>query len=144
MGKSMYIGTYNPYFSLDNDIHSYLKHDVSTVNETATDKLYRALFEGKFKFERKPEEIKMKIIINIEKVIFNPPATIVIWKDGTKTVVKCAEGDEYNHSAGIALCVMKKVCGDSFHENLKRFVKMGVEDEERRERKLCLDAKQAE
>ncbi len=26
---------------------------------------------------------------DIEKVIFNDPATIVIWKDKTKTVVKC-------------------------------------------------------
>ena len=28
----------------------------------------------------------------IKNVIFNEPATIIIWKDGTKTVVKCQEG----------------------------------------------------
>ena len=27
----------------------------------------------------------------IKKVIFNPPATIVFWEDGSKTVVKCRE-----------------------------------------------------
>ena len=26
----------------------------------------------------------------IRKVIFNDPATVVLWSDGTKTVVKCA------------------------------------------------------
>ena len=26
---------------------------------------------------------------NIKEVIFNDPATIVYWEDGTKTVVKC-------------------------------------------------------
>ena len=31
--------------------------------------------------------------LNVSKIIFNPPATIVFWEDGTKTVVKCsAEG----------------------------------------------------
>jgi len=42
------------------------------------------------------------------KVIFNPPATIVIWEDGTKTVVKCMEGDTYDAEKGLALCYMKK------------------------------------
>ena len=28
----------------------------------------------------------------IEKVIFNPPATIVFWDDGTKTIVKDTDG----------------------------------------------------
>ena len=32
----------------------------------------------------------------IKKVIFNDPATVVIWDDGTKTVVKCSEGDTYS------------------------------------------------
>ena len=27
----------------------------------------------------------------IKNVIFNPPATIVFWEDGSKTVVKCQE-----------------------------------------------------
>lgn len=35
----------------------------------------------------------------IDKVIFNPPATIVFWKDGTKTVVKCKEGEEFSEWA---------------------------------------------
>ena len=31
------------------------------------------------------------VIPDIKKVIFNPPATIVLWADGTKTVVKAQE-----------------------------------------------------
>lgn len=34
------------------------------------------------------------------QVIFHDPATIVYWADGTKTVVKCAEGDTYSPIAG--------------------------------------------
>ena len=45
--------------------------------------------------------------------IFNPPATICYWTDGTKTVVKCQEEDTYSPEAGLALCYMKKVLGNS-------------------------------
>ena len=38
----------------------------------------------------------------IEKVIFNDPATIVIWADGSKTVVKCQEGDVFDKEKGLA------------------------------------------
>lgn len=55
----------------------------------------------------------------IDKVIFNPPATIVFWKDGTKTVVKCKEGEEFSEWAGIALCFAKKLYGPNFHKIFK-------------------------
>ena len=51
--------------------------------------------------------------LKVRKVIFNPPATIVLWEDGTKTVVKCDERDKYNASHGLALCFMKKALGNT-------------------------------
>lgn len=47
------------------------------------------------------------------KVIFNNPATIVIWDDGTKTIVKRQKGDRYDKEKGLALCYMKKALGNS-------------------------------
>lgn len=45
----------------------------------------------------------------IERVIFNPPATIVLWKDGfPKTVVKCQPGDTYDREKGLAMCIAKR------------------------------------
>ena len=44
----------------------------------------------------------------IEKVTFNDPATIVFWKDGTKTVSKCKNGDTYNKETGLAMCIYKE------------------------------------
>lgn len=44
----------------------------------------------------------------IEKVIFNPPATIVKWKDGTKTVVKCQDDDEFDWEKGLAMAYVKR------------------------------------
>lgn len=60
----------------------------------------------------------------IQKVIFNDPATVVIWKDGTKTVVKCQPGDTYDKEKGLALCISKKVLGNkgNFNEIFKKYI----------------------
>ena len=57
----------------------------------------------------------------IKKVIFNDPATVVIWDDGTKTVVKCSEGDTYSEWSGLAFCICKKLMGDEFHKVFKHW-----------------------
>lgn len=54
-----------------------------------------------------------------EKIIINPPATIVIWNDGTKTVVKATENDIYDPEKGVALCFLKKYFGSSYKHILK-------------------------
>lgn len=48
----------------------------------------------------------------ISKVISHEPATIVFWKDGTKTVVKCQEGDTYDLEKGILYAIIRKVYGE--------------------------------
>ena len=50
------------------------------------------------------------------RVVFNPPATVVLWEDGTKTVVKCDERDGYDAMTGVALCYMKKALGNTSRE----------------------------
>lgn len=57
------------------------------------------------------------------KVIFNGPATIVLWDDGTKTVVKCTERETFDYEKGVALCYMKKLLGNdnSFKHIFKKF-----------------------
>lgn len=59
----------------------------------------------------------------IEKVIFNEPATIVIWKDKTKTVVKCQEGDEFDPEKGLAMAIAKKALGNksNFNNTIKKW-----------------------
>lgn len=46
--------------------------------------------------------------LNVSKIIFNPPATIVFWEDGTKTVVKCAAEDEFSEYYGFLAALGKK------------------------------------
>ena len=51
-------------------------------------------------------------IPKIKNVIFNEPATIVMWSDGTKTVVKCQEGEGYDPEKGMAMAISKKALGN--------------------------------
>lgn len=51
--------------------------------------------------------------LNVARIIFSPPATIVFWKDGTKTVVKCADGEPFSEYNGFAAALLKKVFGSN-------------------------------
>ena len=53
----------------------------------------------------------------IKSVKFNGPATIVFWADGTKTVVKCQDGDDYSEEVGLAMCIVKKAFGNTSKYN---------------------------
>lgn len=48
----------------------------------------------------------------IKDVIFNDPATIVFWADGTKTVVKCQDDDIFDPEKGLAMAITKKALGN--------------------------------
>lgn len=63
-------------------------------------------------------------IPEIKKVIFNPPATIVLWSDNTKTVVKCQDGDKYDPEHGLAMAIVKKMYGNTgkYCEIFKKWV----------------------
>ena len=48
-----------------------------------------------------------KAMSKIKNVIFNDPATIVFWSDGTKTVVKCGKDDAFDAEKGLAMAISK-------------------------------------
>ena len=61
---------------------------------------------------------KQKAMNSITNVIFNNPATIVFWSDGTKTVVKCDERDEFDPEKGLAMAICKKHFGGGFYNDI--------------------------
>lgn len=61
--------------------------------------------------------------VQIKKVIFSGPATIVFWEDGDKTIVKCMDGDPLNYEMGIAMCTLKKLFSEEGYRNYKKYVK---------------------
>lgn len=47
------------------------------------------------------------------RIIFNDPATIVFWGDGTKTVVKRAEGEKWNEYNAFCAALAIKIFGNN-------------------------------
>lgn len=85
--------------------------------DTTLDFLLKDIIDKKAKeVEQKKEKEKIefnrkiadKINDKIEQVVFHDPATIINWKDGHKTVVKCEKGDTYSKEFGFALCLIKE------------------------------------
>lgn len=60
----------------------------------------------------------------IEKVVYSDPATVIYWKDKTRTVVKCQKGDVFDPELGFLLAVCKKAFGNTgrYNELLKQHV----------------------
>ena len=59
----------------------------------------------------------------IKNVIYNDPATIVFWTDGTKTVVK-AENEDFDPEKGLAMAISKKMLGNkgNYYEVFKKWL----------------------
>jgi len=47
----------------------------------------------------------------VKRIVFNPPATIVFWFDGTKTVVKCGKDQPFNPYYGFCAALAKRMLG---------------------------------
>ena len=61
--------------------------------------------------------------IEIKRVIFNDPVTVVNWKDGTKTVVRC-DGEAYDPEKGLAMALAKKfLCNKgNYYDTFKKWL----------------------
>ena len=75
--------------------------------------------------QQKPEFTKD---LRIRKAIFSDPATIVIFRDGAKEIVKCTKNDTYNPATGLALCIMKRVYGK---KKYRKILKEWLPEEEK-------------
>lgn len=60
----------------------------------------------------------------ITKVIFNNPATIVFWSDGSKTVVKTQNGEVFDPEKGLAMAMAKRAFGNkgNYYNYIKKWV----------------------
>lgn len=72
----------------------YCNNDVTTTN---------AIFDS--------IQTAQNVIPKIKDVIYNDPATIVFWEDGTKTVVKC-KNEKFDPEKGLAMAFSKKMLGN--------------------------------
>lgn len=90
--------------------YDYCENDIR-VNYIPYSNLYNRIISN-------TQTPKQKAMNSITKVIFNDPATIVIWSDGTKTVVKCDKRDEFDPEKGLAMAICKKHFGGGFYNDI--------------------------
>lgn len=67
---------------------------------------------------------RLGTIYPIKKVIFNNPATIVLWQDGTKTIVRCQDGESFDEEKGLAMAISKKALGNkgNYYDEFKKWL----------------------
>lgn len=87
--------------------------------------------ELKKQYQSIADRYKSKVMIfdeipdmRIKKVHFNKPMTIVLWVDGTKTMVKCQGNDLFSKETGLAMAIAKKALGNkgNFNEVFKKWI----------------------
>lgn len=86
---------------------------------------YTHFVDRMIKEASKKKEAVTMTAASIKKVIFNPPATVVYWSDGSKTVVKCNAKDNFDPEKGLAMAVAKRCANDSpdFYKEIQKWVK---------------------
>lgn len=106
----------NNGFSIHKDFRDVVTQELMRAKNTFCGCIYNDIdspYQGGYTTGYKNTSDRSKVkpfeaMPKIEKVIFNPPATIVQWKDGTKTVVKCQDGDEFDWEKGLAMAYVKR------------------------------------
>lgn len=113
------------------EIKGYLEERLNAIDPYAFQKaLYKIDYT---EYYRKDIDMTKQLVnsvfgakrLDIKKVIFNDPATIVMWGDGTKTVVKCSENDIFDPEKGLAMAITKKALGNQGNYNavIKKWTK---------------------
>lgn len=68
------------------------------------------------------EEEEQYNYLAFEKIIFNDPATIVIWADGTRTVVKACKEDKFDKGVGLKTALLQRVFGKDIDKEINKIV----------------------
>lgn len=95
----------------------FYENELGFVNELPIPSVHVNCLCSRSDFERdnKPK---------IKRVIFNDPATIIMWTDGTKSVVKCQNGEPFDAEKGFVLAYLKKLLGNKneFNTEIHKWV----------------------
>jgi len=112
-GRPDPIGRVNP-MTLQDDLEKKLN---AKERDDSVDAYYKYMVSSLYGMKKIEPSTKLP---EIKKVIFNDPATIVIWADDTKTVVK-AENEPYDAEKGLAMAITKKALGNEgkYYNKLK-------------------------
>jgi len=90
-----------------NDINEFRQYFNSPQWEMDSNNRLQCSYDKYFS----PPPLRAYCSAAITDVIFNDPATIVFWADGTKTVVQ-AHDEKFDKEKGLAMAIAKKTLGN--------------------------------
>ena len=116
IGEILGIDVATSYAVAPNEIMLRVRPDYSAIDELK--RIINSVYETE-SFITMPRKLGRTALsgslklwnISIRNVIFNDPATIVFWSDGTKTVVKAAN-EPFDPEKGLAMAICKKYFGN--------------------------------
>lgn len=100
----------------------------SALDRSISDSMKRAL-ERVYRYSISPDHIKSGVRTERtsyqvpEKVIYNDPATVAFWSDGSKTVVKAHEDDHYDERFGLLMALLRKARDNKRYDQYEFLVK---------------------
>ena len=117
---NIYLSTQNPYIN-QLALYAHLFND----NNSAYDFLKK-----QFQIDNTNEEKENSM--KIKHVHFSGPCTVVIWEDGTKTMVR-ANNEVFDHEKGLAMAIAKKALGtnenrSNYYDEFKKWIPKETED----------------
>lgn len=109
-----------------NELSSYIASGLANF-----EKRFKEAFGELFNLE---ENNMSRKSLEVKKVIYSGPCTIVIWADDSKTIVRCQDGDTYSKEVGLLMCLAKKVWGtNTSGSNFNDYISKVISEKEENE-----------
>lgn len=84
------------------------------------------------------------ILDDIDHIIYNDPATIVTFKDGSKVCVKASKGDTFNKETGLVYAIVKRLYANDIDSDTGYFKSKGLGEKINNLVKNAVDQKEIE
>ena len=121
-GHTFQFKSYDIYW--DSASNAYIKKNGRYHQDALDNARYTAQAQAMYNRTYEKEARAAMSTASIKNVIFAPPATIVYWSDGFKTVVKCSEKDVFDPEKGLAMAIAKRCGGNkgSYYKGIQNWV----------------------
>lgn len=121
-GHTFQFKSYDIYW--DSARNAYIKKNGRYHQDALDNARYAAQAQAMYNRTYEKEARAAMSTASIKNVIFAPPATIVYWSDGSKTVVKCSEKDVFDPEKELAMAIAKRCGGNkgSYYKEIQSWV----------------------
>ena len=102
---------------VERDLRNKVKRSIRVPND-----VFCVVVDGSRPNKTTKPQRKNAILSKVDKVLFQDRATVVFWKDGTKTVVKCSDEETFDPEKGLAMAILKKLMGNKYYEDVKEVI----------------------